>query len=320
MSDRRVLEARAHLMAGELVAIPTETVYGLAGNGFVAETVSKIFAVKNRPTFDPLILHTDSLSKIEAWIGELSPLAHRLAVAFWPGPMTLVLPTSSLIPDLVTSGLPSVAFRIPAHPLTLELLSLLPFPLAAPSANPFGYISPTRAEHVANQLGGQVAYILDGGPCAVGVESTIVSCVSDPPAVLRLGGLTLSRLQSVVKEVAVRPHSSSRPEAPGMLESHYAPCKPFFLGDLQFLLEQHQDKGCAVLGFGDLSKIDTSSVVRLHNLSPSGSLAEAAQNLFAYMRLLDDCAAADCILAAPLPERGLGRAINDRLRRAAGSK
>nr|WP_310590383.1 L-threonylcarbamoyladenylate synthase [Dyadobacter sp. NIV53] len=226
--DNDVQLAKQFLLKGQLVAIPTETVYGLAGNALDEKSVLSIFEVKNRPSFDPLIIHTDSLDKLKNYVTDLPASARNLAIAFWPGPLTLLLPKKSIIPDLVTSGLDHVAVRIPNHPLTLELLRQLEFPLAAPSANPFGYISPTKSEHVNAQLGEKIPYILDGGECGVGIESTIVGFVNDIPTVYRLGGLAIDEIENIVGKVNVLPHSSSNPQAPGMLKSHYAPRKPFF--------------------------------------------------------------------------------------------
>ncbi len=227
----------------------------------------------------------------------------------------MVLPRKPHIPDLVTSGLETVAVRIPNHPLTLELLSKLDFPLAAPSANPFGYISPTEAQHVAAQLGGKTAYILDGGKCKVGLESTIISFAGEQPTVLRKGGLAIEELEKLMGEkLAIREHSSSRPDAPGMLHKHYSPKVPFELGDIQEMIKLHEGKSIATLS---LNKIFEGVSGELQfRLSKSGNLSEAAQNLFAYLRQLDELKP-DIILAELVPEEGLGRAINDRLRRAA---
>ncbi len=221
-----VAAAKALLEAGNVVGIPTETVYGLAGNALDPDAVLTIFRVKNRPSFDPLIVHTDAISKLDHFVTHIPEPVRRLAEAFWPGPLTLLFPKRDLIPDLVTAGLPAVAIRIPRHPLTLSLLRSLDFPLAAPSANPFGYISPTTAQHVADQLGNQVPYILDGGSADIGLESTIIGVENNQLTVFRLGGMALEQIEAVAGPVAVRTHSTSNPAAPGMLSSHYAPRKP----------------------------------------------------------------------------------------------
>ena len=225
-------QAAAFLRLGKLVAIPTETVYGLAGNALDVKAVSSIFQTKNRPSFDPLILHVASLEQVSPFVSEFPEKLKRLAEAFWPGPLTVLLPRKASVPDLVTSGLDRVAVRVPNHPLTLALLAQLDFPLAAPSANPFGYISPTQAAHVAAQLGLQIPYILDGGACAVGLESTIVGMEGEQVVIYRLGGLELSEIESLVGQVTVQAPSTSTPSAPGQLASHYAPRKPIFLGKM----------------------------------------------------------------------------------------
>ena len=226
-TDRQV--AKEFLEAGNVVGIPTETVYGLAGNALNPDAVLTIFRVKNRPSFDPLIVHTDSLTKLDQFVTSIPEPARLLADAFWPGPLTLLLPKRALISDLVTAGLTTVAVRIPNHPLTLALLRSLDFPLAAPSANPFGYISPTTAQHVADQLGDQIPYILDGGPAGVGIESTIVGFNDNKATVFRLGGMGLDQIEQIIGPISVQTHSTSNPKAPGMLISHYAPRKPLIL-------------------------------------------------------------------------------------------
>ncbi|CCH02128.1 Sua5/YciO/YrdC/YwlC family protein [Fibrella aestuarina BUZ 2] len=306
--------AKRYLEAGNVVGIPTETVYGLAGNALNPDAVLTIFRVKNRPAFDPLIVHTDSLDKVRSLVTELPPLAEALAEAFWPGPLTLLLPKQPHVPDLTTSGLPRVAVRIPNHSLTISLLQQLDFPLAAPSANPFGYISPTTAWHVEQQLGDQVPYILDGGPCGVGLESTIVGFDTDgEPTVYRLGGLALEALEAVVgRSFRVQSHSASNPSAPGMLSSHYAPRKPTAL--LNDAAGYVASPTAGALVFNDyLPNIPTEQQLRL---SPTGDLNEAAKNLFSYLRQLD-AMPVERIYIQPVPDEGLGRAINDRLRRAA---
>ncbi|MCB0579624.1 MAG: threonylcarbamoyl-AMP synthase [Phaeodactylibacter sp.] len=304
------------LNAEAVVAIPTETVYGLAGNALSPRAVSTIFEVKNRPSFDPLIVHTSHLERISALATEMPEAARQLARRFMPGPLTLLLPRSGLIPDIVTAGSPRVAVRIPAHPLTQELLAALDFPLAAPSANPFGYISPTTARHVEDQLGDKIPYILDGGPCRVGLESTIVGFEDGQVVVYRKGGIAVEDIEAVAGPVLVRPHSSSNPAAPGMLKSHYAPSAPVVLGDIRRLLLRYPGKKAGTIAFR--APIPGIPEERQLVLSPAGDLAEAARNLFAGMRRLD-AQGLDVILAELLPEQGLGRAINDRLRRAAAA-
>ncbi|GAB3496229.1 L-threonylcarbamoyladenylate synthase [Spirosoma knui] len=303
--------AKALLEQGNVVGIPTETVYGLAANALDADAVLTIFRVKNRPSFDPLIVHTDSVDKLSQFVTTIPEAARQLAEAFWPGPLTLLLPKQALIPDLVTSGLPNVAVRIPNHPLTLDLLRSLDFPLAAPSANPFGYISPTTAQHVADQLGEQVPYILDGGPSAVGLESTIVGFEDDRPTVYRLGGMALDQIEALIGPATVRSHSTSNPKAPGMLSSHYAPRKPLIL--LPMGESAPVGERIGALAFREPFGGITGTYQRV--LSPTGDLNEAAKNLFAALRALDGLDV-DVIYAETLPNQGLGWAMNDRLRRA----
>jgi L-threonylcarbamoyladenylate synthase len=311
-----IQQASTYLQQGKLVAIPTETVYGLAGNALDVKAVSSIFETKDRPSFDPLILHVASLEQVNPFVSSFPEKLKCLAEAFWPGPLTVLLPRQASVPDLVTSGLDRVAVRVPNHPLTLALLAQLDFPLAAPSANPFGYISPTQAAHVEAQLGAQIPYILDGGACAVGLESTIVGMEGEQVVIYRLGGLELSKIESLVGPVTVQAHSTSNPSAPGQLASHYAPRKPFLVGELNELVPKliQEGKAFGVLSFSTHFPALPSD--REFVLSPSQDLQEAAQRLFMGMRLLDESDAA-VILAEFVPEIGLGRAINDRLKRAA---
>jgi len=311
-----ISQAKRILDAGDLVAIPTETVYGLAGNALNAVAVASIFETKNRPSFDPLIIHVSSLLEAENYVSDIPAPLRSLAEHFWPGPLTLLLQRKNIIPDIVTSGLDRVAVRVPDHPLTLELLAQLDFPLAAPSANPFGYISPTSPQHVDAQLGTKIAYILDGGKCKVGLESTIVGMEGDEIVIYRLGGLEISEIESLVGKVKVKSHSTSNPQAPGLLESHYAPSKPFLIGNLDELIAKYQSQGVdlAVLSFD--KQFDSIPPGNQITLSPRADLKEAAACLFAAMRTLDESNAV-VILAELMPESGLGKAINDRLKRAA---
>lgn len=304
--------AKAFLEAGDVVGIPTETVYGLAGNALNPDAVLRIFSVKNRPAFDPLIVHTDSLEKVSQYVTHIPDKARLVAERVWPGPLTLLLPKRGLVPDLTTSGLNTVAVRVPNHPLTLALLRSLDFPLAAPSANPFGYISPTTAQHVADQLGDQIPYVLDGGPCGIGLESTIIGFENDEPVVYRLGGMALEQLTDLLGPLTVRDHSTSNPKAPGMLSSHYAPRKPVYL------LQPGQTPNEVTEQTGALVFAEPFAGIPTQNqliLSPTGNLTEAAKNLFAYLRQLDQMPVSR-IYAQLLPNEGLGRAVNDRLKRA----
>ncbi len=326
-----IRKAQIELEKGNLVAIPTETVYGLAANAFDIQAVAKIFEAKNRPTFDPLIVHTDSMDKIKNWTTTFPKWAEELGNNFWAGALTLLLPKKAVIPDLVTSGLPHVAVRIPNHQLTLELLRNLDFPLAAPSANPFGYISPTTAMHVFEQLGEKVSYILDGGNCKIGVESTIIGEENGKLTVFRKGGIAIEELEKVVGKLIVKEHSNSNPHSDkkqeltkvassGMLLSHYAPKIKMRLGNINEMIKEYElNKEIQINEIGILSFTKNYIQIPIQNqfiLSKEGNFAEAAQNLFSYMRELDKLNN-KVILAELLPEKELGRAINDRLRRAA---
>lgn len=306
--------AKSLLEEGQLVAIPTETVYGLAANAYNLDAVANIFATKNRPAFDPLIVHTHSIDEVKNLVIDIPEKAAILAKQYWPGPLTLLLKRKSIIPDLVTSGLDTVAIRIPNKEITLELLRSLPFPLVAPSANPFGYISPTSAQHVEDQLGSKIPYILDGGESHVGIESTIIGFKNDEVTIHRLGGVSVDDIEALIGQVNVKTHSSSNPLAPGMLENHYSPLTPILLGDIKLNLEKHSDKKIGVLSFST----DFGEEIQ-KTLAPDGKMTTAAKNLFAYLRWLDR-QPLDLILTELVPEEGLGLAINDRLRRAAAKK
>ena len=302
------------LLKGKLVAIPTETVYGLAANALNEKAVLSIFEAKERPFFDPLIIHVHSLESAKNYGDFVDKRLERLAKVFWPGPLTLLLPKKEIIPALVTSGLEQVAVRIPNHPITLELLKKINVPLAAPSANPFGYVSPTEPQHVNKQLGGKIDYIIDGGTCTVGIESTIVGIEDDKLCVFRLGGLSVEEIEKIAGETELRINNSSNPKAPGQLKNHYAPKKPLFVGDLEELYDQNSSKKKAILCFGE-TRIDFKNT-EVFNLSKTKNLEEAAINLFKFLRLADE-SQAEIVLCEFLPNIGLGRAINDRLRRAA---
>ncbi len=306
-------KAKQLLVEGQLVSVPTETVYGLAANALDADAVVKIFDVKGRPRFDPLIVHVSSFRDAGRFVEAIPPKAVLLAERFWPGPLTLVLNRSADIPDIVTAGLDTVGVRCPDHPLTRALLSELPFPLAAPSANPFGYVSPTTAAHVNEQLGDKIPYILDGGPCTVGIESTIIGFEDGDAVVYRMGGLPLERLEEITGPLKVQTHSASDPRAPGQLKSHYAPSKRVILGKIETLLEKYPAHCSGLLTFA----ADFNSPYQVV-LSPSGNLEEAAKHLFSALRRFETMPI-DVILAESVPDTGLGRAINDRLRRAAAN-
>lgn len=303
------------LKEGKLVAIPTETVYGLAANALDTTAVAKIFEAKNRPSFDPLIVHTYSIKKIEGYAHFNEPLAIQFAEAFMPGPLTLLLPKKTVIPDLVTAGSPWVGIRIPNHELTLQLLQLLDFPVAAPSANPFGFVSPTTAQHVANQLGSKIDYIVNGGSAKVGLESTVVKVENNTFSVLRLGGLTVEELEDVAQQkVTAVQTSSSNPTAPGMLSSHYNPGKKVVFSGWTQLQTITADATLGAIVFSE--KLPNVLPENQFVLSASGNIKEAAANLFSALRWFSDKQHISKILAESFEPVGLGRAINDRLKRA----
>jgi L-threonylcarbamoyladenylate synthase len=299
------------LKGGELVAIPTETVYGLAGNALDNEAVLQIYEVKQRPSFNPLIIHLPDFSSIEKYVTEIPEDAKILASHFSPGPLSFLLPKLPVISDLVTAGSNKVVVRIPSHPMALELLSMLEFPLAAPSANTFGYVSPVSSAHVLEGLGGKIPYILDGGTCRVGLESTIVGFEEGEIIVHRLGGVTVEDIRRSTGKEPLLNLLHTRPETPGQLKSHYAPSTKLMVGDVNDLLAVHQDLNIAVISFMKEYPGVSGNFV----LSPSGNLHEAASNLFSVLREIDRLDV-DLILAEKFPDEGIGRAINDRLSRA----
>ena len=312
-----ISEAAELLRNNEIVAIPTETVYGLAANALNRLAVAKIFEAKNRPTFDPLIVHLAHEEDVKKFCLEVPDTFHQLLEAFCPGPITFILKKKSIIPDLVTAGHNTVGIRFPKHPLTQQLITECGLPLAAPSANPFGYVSPTSAQHVAAQLANKIPYILNGGECKIGLESTIVDLSKGKVEVLRFGGLSIEDLEIALgrKVDSVRT-SSSNPNAPGMLSSHYSPTKKIIFGDIEVNSQQFQGKKLGAITFN--KKLDFILSENQWVLSPKSDLLEAAQNLFRVLRETDKTDF-DYILAEEFPNEGLGRAINDRLKRASAS-
>ncbi|MFY7899606.1 MAG: L-threonylcarbamoyladenylate synthase [Chitinophagaceae bacterium] len=293
----------------EIVAIPTETVYGLAGNALSPNAITKIYTAKKRPFFNPLILHTYHIDAITefAFVNEA---ALQLMQHFMPGPFTILLTKKDIVPDLLTAGSYKVAIRIPAHEITQSLLTQLPFPLAAPSANPFGYISPVTASHVYEHLKGEIPYVLDGGACSVGVESTIVEVTTEQIIIHRLGGIGKEAIEAVATLPVVLQQKHAPIATSGQLKSHYAPSTPLLMGDVATLIHQHIGKKIAVISF-----YETYSGVDNYALSTSKSLAMAASNLFATLHKID-AKDYDVIVAEKFPEEGIGAAINDRLERA----
>ncbi|MCF7567446.1 threonylcarbamoyl-AMP synthase [Sabulilitoribacter arenilitoris] len=312
--SKDIQKAIALLSADKLVAIPTETVYGLAGNIYSEKAIKSIFETKKRPFFNPLIVHIPSTDTLDDIVSYVPEKARLLAEAFWPGSMTLVLEKHATIPDIITAGKDTVAVRVPKHPLTLELLKQLPFPLAAPSANPFGSISPTKPEHVERYFKDAIGQVLDGGPCSNGIESTIIGFENDEPIIYRLGALAIEDIEAVIGKVAIKNKKEISPDAPGMLERHYAPStKTFLTNNISQELKKHLGKRIGVLVFK--SAIKDSNIISQIILSKKGDLQEAASHLYNAMHDLDH-QNLDVIIAEKCPDFGLGKSINDRLQRA----
>lgn len=308
-----IKEAAEVIKRGGLVAFPTETVYGLGADALNPGAVVKIFEAKERPFFDPLIVHIADIAALERLCLYVNEKVKALIDRFWPGPLTVVLPKREIVPDVVTAGLDTVAIRMPSHPVALELIRESGTPIAAPSANRFGYLSPTEPEHVLAQLGGRIDLLIDGGRCPVGVESTIID-LTEEPTLLRPGGLPLEEIERVIGKVKVL-EKSERPRSPGQLSRHYSPRTPLrIVGEP---LRPPQGVRAGLLAFKDAKGKEGFTEVEV--LSPSGDLKEAACNLFRCLHRLDS-AGLDIIYAETLPEEGLGRAIMDRLRRAQGLK
>jgi L-threonylcarbamoyladenylate synthase len=309
-TDENITRAAAALASGRLVAFPTETVYGLGANAADEHAVAAIFAAKKRPRFNPLIIHICDTATAEHWV-QWDERARKLARLFWPGPLTLVLARRSGCPVslLASAGLDTLALRVPRHPVAGRLLRAFGGPIAAPSANRSGRLSPTSAQHVAEGLGHEVALILDDGPTAIGLESTIVDLTRPVARLLRPGGLAVEEIESAIGPLALA-EAGAAPQAPGMLESHYAPNLPLRLNAATVSAEE------ALLAFGPAVPAGAHKTL---NLSPSGDLTQAAANLFSHLRRLD-ASGAHRIAVVAVPEEGLGRAINDRLRRAAAPR
>ena len=316
-------EAAALLQQGEVVAFPTETVYGLGANALDAAAVAKIFAAKGRPNDNPLIVHVHDQALAEQ-VARLNPLALKLMQAFWPGPLTLVLPKREVIPEAVTAGLPTVAIRMPDHPVALQLIAASGLPIAAPSANLSGKPSPTSGMHVYQDLKGKIAMVLDGGAAGVGLESTVLDLSADVPAILRPGAITAEDLTPYCAEISEPQNlqDKSAPKAPGMKYKHYAPKGEVLLVEKEALLGAYAEK--AALG-GRVAVLADNTIEGLHELpfyyplSEEGGLKQTAQRLFAALRWCDDIDA-DTILVQIFPKQGIGKAIMNRLEKAAAKK
>jgi L-threonylcarbamoyladenylate synthase len=310
-TEEAIERAGEALMRGEIVAFPTETVYGLGANALDASAVAKVFAAKARPRFNPLIVHVLGLAEAETY-AEVNDIARKLAEAFWPGPLSLVLPRRADCPisDLVSAGLDTIALRAPAHKVARALLKAAKLPVAAPSANRFGRISPTTAAHVQEELGEIPRMILDGGSCPLGLESTVLGVVGDSVTLLRAGALPREKIEAVLGRPIFKAEVNAPIASPGQLASHYAPATPLRLDVTA------PRKGEALLAFGPRAPLFAGPMI---NLSPRGDLGEAAVKFFAALRSLD-ATGARAIAVMPIPGHGLGEAINDRLQRAAASR
>jgi L-threonylcarbamoyladenylate synthase len=307
--------AAAALRAGEVVAFPTETVYGLGADALNERAVAQVFAIKNRPRFDPLIVHIPDKEAAGQYATVIDQRAAALMERFWPGPLTLVLRKQLVVPDLVTAGLETVALRVPAHPVALALLRATGKPIAAPSANPFGYVSPTTAMHVQEMLGDAIELILDGGPCAVGVESTVCALLEEGAVILRLGGVTVEGIEAVIGSVKIGASTQPDARSPGTLPRHYSPHVPLILvGPGERNPRPRSGERVGLLTW--MAGPEAEGYTTVEVLSKEGDLVEAAANLFAALRRLDSLGL-DRVVVESVPEHGIGRAIMDRLRRAA---
>lgn len=311
-SSENIKKAAEEIKSGKIVAFPTETVYGLGADGLNPAAVAKIFEAKNRPSFNPLILHIALINQLYDLVNIKSEKVEKLVSAFWPGPLTLVLPKKEIVPEIVTAGNQTVAVRMPKHPVAIELIKESGKPIAAPSANTFGFLSPTTAKHVEKQLGKKVSFILDGGKSNVGVESTIIEVCEDKIYLLRPGGITIEMIEDVCGRVEVKQPNLNNPNSPGQLQQHYAPKVPImFLGEVSE--KDIKEKKLAGLFFKENKTSLRFKHVEI--LSPNGKLHEAAANLFHHLHLLESLKV-DLIIVEPIKDEGLGIAIMDRLRKA----
>ncbi len=310
-TSNQIVLAAKHIREGRLVAFPTETVYGLGANALDPLAVAKIFELKERPTFDPLIVHIASLDDIRKLTASDDERVYLLAERFWPGPLTMILPKSNLVPDIVTSGLQTVGIRMPNHPIALELIRKSGCPIAAPSANKFGQLSPTQAKHVSKQLP-DVDFLLDGGEAQVGIESTIISLNEQGFEILRHGVITREEIETIIPFYAVPERDKTNIVSPGMLKSHYSPEKPIYL--INENLPADIDKSKA--GLLSFSGENTANYQIVELLAPDKDLKTCAVNLFAAIHRLEE-SDVEYILAEPVPETGIGIAIMDKLRKAA---
>ncbi|MBB6480941.1 L-threonylcarbamoyladenylate synthase [Spirochaeta isovalerica] len=311
-STRENIEKAARvILDGRLVSFPTETVYGLGGNSLDPKAVARIFEAKARPSFDPLITHIAELEMLDRIADVKSSRTFDIIERFWPGSLTLIVPKRDIIPDIVTSGLDTMAVRMPDHPTALELIRLSSGAVAAPSANPFGYLSPTTAAHVDELLGDKIEMVLEGGTCRIGVESTVLDVTGERPIVLRPGGIALETIRELIPDVGIFNRETTSPTAPGQLKMHYSPTRPLHIVDSVNLVSERER--CGALLFKDGPDVSGFSAVEI--LSPEGDPVEAAARLFVALHNLDR-AGIDRIYAEKIPEEGLGRAVMDRIYKA----
>lgn len=312
--SNNISEAVKILSNEDVVAIPTETVYGLAGNIYSEKAIRRIFEVKQRPLFNPLIVHVHSIEQLKEIVMDIPAKAQLLAEAFWPGSLTLILKKKPGIPEVITAGKETVAVRIPNHPVALKLLRELPFPLAAPSANPFNRISPTSAMHVESYFKDSIKMVLDGGECENGLESTIIGFEDNEPVLYRLGAISVEEIEKIVGKISIKNKQEKAPNAPGMLAKHYSPkTKTYLVDDVEKFIAAHSDKAIGLICFS--KPMAALHIKHVEVLSESGDLKEAASKLYSTLHKLDDLQL-DMIVAQRLPDIGLGKSMNDRLERA----
>ena len=307
-------KAKQSLIHDNIIAMPTETVYGLAANAYSESAIKKIFTLKKRPYNNPLIIHIKAASYLNTIACDIPDMGLKLAEKFWPGPLTLVLKKQTHISDLITAGKETVAIRVPNHPIALALLNELTFPLAAPSANPYGSISPTTAAHVLGYFKDELEVILDGGECESGVESTIIGFEDNKPVLYRHGSICIKDIEQIVGKLSITTNNNNKPNAPGMSSRHYAPMTNTYLtNNVTELLKSFSDKKIGLLLFNN-KLLNTENIIQ-EVLSENGNIKEAAQKLYAALHRLDKCNL-DIIIAEKFPNKGLGKTINDRLQRA----
>ena len=314
---KSIKESINNLKKGKIVVIPTETVYGLGVNALDQDAVDKVFKLKKRPYYDPLICHTDSINKVKEFVKTFPRNAEILAKNFWPGPLTILLEKKKIIPDITTSKLKRVGFRIPNNKLTLGVLEKINFPVAAPSANPFGYISPTLPKHILNMFKNDISYILDDGGCSVGIESTIVGFENKKTLVYRVGGITIEKLEKVIGKVEIFEKNITFPKSSGMLKNHYSPKKDLIIGEIKTLMKKYKNNKIGILSYNKYYE-----GVNFKNqiiLSKNLNLEEASRNLYKSLHLLDNMNV-DLILTSLLPNHDIGKSINDRIIKASKKK